>query len=248
MFATLAVAAGCHPDAPPADPLPPVPARSTADELHALADRAGRVRTVAAAGTFDLAGADGQRATYAVAVSIALPDRARLTATAGGRPAFDLTVRPDGVWLAAAGTGTDGRPSAAAVAGADAAGLARALTSLLSPAFFADPANAATDTGDELTITRGRPNESAVACHVDRRTLTPTRYELLDAVGATRFTLDLADWHAAPGGAAGGAAWPWRATAAEAAGRVALTMSAVTVNADLPADATTPPAGAERLP
>ena len=62
-------------------------------------------------------------------------------------------------------------------------------------AFFTDP-GLKTDPGttDTLAFRRDLPEGGAVVCTVDRATVTPQEFRLLDAKGTTRFTLSLSDY------------------------------------------------------
>ena len=229
----LLALAGCHPDPPPEHlavaPLSHVPA-----EIHELARRAALIHTVGGSGVLNLTGKDGKGVVLDVAVALAPPDKARVRAYKFGRAVFDLTATPAGTYV----TAGDDRSTAA---GATAAQVARGL-SLLTGTFFNDPALAGTDAGDELVLTR--PGTPTVVCHVERATLVPRRFEMLDDAGHVRFTLTLDAYQ--PGG--GGALWPRRVTADSDAGRAVVTLDDADVNGDLPAAAFDPPAGSRRLP
>ena len=233
----LALAAGCQHEPPP-EHLTPLVLTDEPAEVRELVRRQSLIHTVSGSGVLDLTGADGGGVVLDVAVVLAPPGRARVRAWKFGQAAFDLTVRPDGAWLEA--SDRDGR---AAAAGATAAQVTRGL-SLLTGGFFNDPATVGRDVGDELVLRRAKPGEPTVVCHVERATLVPRRFELLDDAGGVRFTLTLASYQPA----AGGAVWPRRVVAdGGAKGRAVVTLDEAEVNGEVPAAAFDPPPRARRL-
>jgi hypothetical protein len=234
----LTAVAGCHPD-PPREHLSTVTPSDAPAELRELVRRSSLIHTVAGSGTLNLTGPDGQSVVLDLAVALAPPDRARVQAFKFGQTVFDLTVLPTGAWLEASDHG-GGR---AAVAGATAARVTRGL-SLLGGGFFNDPATTGHDDGDQLLLTRPRPGEPTIVCHVERATLVPRRFELVDDAGRVRFTLSLESYQPA----AGGALWPRRVVADGDGGRAVVTLDDADVNGGLPPAAFDVPPRAGRLP
>ena len=85
--------------------------------------------------------------------------------------------------------------------------------------------------------------EPAVVCEVDRRTLTPRKYSVLDDRGATRFSLTMDRYRQF-----GDVVWPMRMVAVSEGGMVEVELREAEVNPELPAAAFTPPRRAEKLP
>ena len=83
-----------------------------------------------------------------------------------------------------------------------------------------------------------------VVCLVDRRTLAPQEYRLLDPTGRVRFTLQLEDYFLFEGGIA----WPRRLTAVSDEGRIVVEMRQVELNQELAPAAFKPPRKAEKQP
>ncbi len=231
------VLAGCHHEPPP-ERLGSVALIDSDAEVRELVRRQSLIRTVSGSGVLNLTGADEQGVVLDLAVALAPPDRARVRAWKFGQAVFDLTVNPTGAWMKA--SDTDGR---AAAAGATAAQVTRGL-SLLTGGFFNDPDTVGQDVGGELVLRRVRAGEPTVVCHVERATLVPRRFELLDDAGAVRFTLTMESYQPA----AGGALWPRRVVADSGAkGKAVVTLDDADVNGELPGGAFDPPARAERL-
>ncbi len=236
-WVVLLALAGCHPDPPP-EHLTVLSLTHETGEVRELIRRAALIHTVSGTGVLDLTGPDKQSVVLDLIVVLAPPNHARVQASKFGQPVFDLTVTPAGTFLEA-----DRGGDKSVAAGATAAQVARGL-SLLTGGFFNDPATTAHDVGDDLVLTRVTAGQPTVVCHVDRATLVPRRFELLDDAGHVRFTLSLAAYQAA----GGGALWPRRVTADSGdKGRAVVTLDDADVNGDVPPTAFDPPTRAERL-
>jgi outer membrane lipoprotein-sorting protein len=230
---------GCAPKEQP-ETLPHYPLSDATETLHQLADRAKRVHSLNAQGLITLTKPDGDSVRLDGLIVMAPPDRSRLRATKFDRVVFDLTVTPDGVWMIA--PDDPKRKEQIQKAGAGAAKLAKTW-SLLTGGFFDSPNLHAEEHGDRLTVRRQTPGEPTVICDVDRPTLTPRRYSLLDDHGVQRFSMTLDHYRQF-----GDIAWPMRLTAVSEGGTVVVELRDVEVNPELPTGAFTPPRRAERLP
>ena len=230
---------GCAPKPPPEN-LPAYPSMDARSSLRTLAERARQVRSLSGEGLITLTRPDGQSVRLDAAIAMRPPERARIRAWKFGRAVFDLTVTPDGVWVLA--PEDPQRREQVRSAGVGAAQLARTW-SVLSGGFFEQAGLKTEMNGTRLQLRRDAPGEPTVVCEVDRRTLTPRRYAMLDDRGATRFTLTLDRYQAH-----GAAVWPTKLVATSAGGVVEVELRQVDVNPDLPPTAFTPPRRAERLP
>jgi hypothetical protein len=237
LFIAAMLVAGCHPEPPP-EHLATVDLTDVHAEVRELVRRQSLIHTVSGSGQLNLTGPDGQGVVLDLAVVLAPPDRARVRAWKFGQAVFDLTLRPDGAWLEASD-----KAGRAAAAGATAADVTRGL-SLLTGGFFNDPTTVGRDVDGELVLRRSKPGEPTVVCHVERATLVPRRFELLDEAASVRFTLTMESYQPAPGGAL----WPRRVVADSGSkGKAVVTLDDADVNGDVPAGAFDPPARAERL-
>lgn len=208
--------------------------------LRALSERARLVKTLSGEGLITLTRADGESVRLDAAMAMRPPERARLRAWKFGRAIFDLTVAPEGIWIVA--PEDPQRKEQITSAGVSAAKLARTW-SVLSGGFF-DGADLRSELRDGLMIVRREsPGEPAVVCEVDRRTLTPRRYVMIDDKGAQRFSLTLDHYRQF-----GDAVWPTRLIAVSDGGTVHVELRGVEVNPELPAGAFVPPRRAEKLP
>jgi outer membrane lipoprotein-sorting protein len=169
------------------------------------------------------------------------PERARIRAWKFGRAVFDLTVTPDGVWIVS--PDDSNRKEQIRSAGVSAAKLARTW-SVLSGGFF-EQAGLMTQMSDGRILVRREASggQPAVVCEVDRRTLTPRKYSVVDDRGATRFTLAMDRYRQF-----GDAVWPMRMVAVSEGGTVEVELREAEVNPELPDAAFTPPRRAEKLP
>jgi hypothetical protein len=211
--------------------------------LSIAAQRSRQVRTVSATGTLELTRPNGESVRLDLAVVMQPPERARLRAWKFGQVVFDLTIIPEGLWLESS---KDSPQQAEQIrsAGTNAAQVTRAW-SLLNGGFFDEQALDARNEGNQFVVWRAaREGQPAVVCRVDRDTLTPRRYEMLDDAGAVRFSLVLDRYHDF-----NGIAWPRRITAtSRQAGRIVVELADVTLNEEPSAGAFVPPRRAEKLP
>ncbi len=210
-----------------------------AAERQLLLQRAAQLKNVSGSGTLQLTQPDGQSVVFDLAVAMLPPDRARLRAWKMGQAVLDLTVLPDAVWLETSQRGE--RKSQITGVGDTAARITRAL-SFLNGGFFDDPSVIGKDVGDQLILTQQKPGEPTIICTVDRRTLSPREFKMVDAGNVERFGLKLEDYTEA-----NGAIWPCKVTAVSSAGTVVVQLDDVDINAGLPGGAFVPPAGAEKL-
>lgn len=220
--------------------VPRYPAMSGGEAVRVLAVRARDVRTVSAEGLLTMTRPDGESVRLDAVMVMEPPGKVRVRAWKFGQAVFDLTLNEDGLYLV-----TMDDPSRAAQlkrAGVSAGQLARAW-GLLSGGFFDSPKLVVTEEGRVLRV-RGESDGRVVVCEVDRATLTPRRYVMLDDQGRERFTLTLDRYRTEDGGVA----WPGRLTARSESGQVVVEYRDVELNGELAPGAFVPPKRAERLP
>jgi hypothetical protein len=235
----IALIGGCA-KSPPPENIPAYPLMDVPSGLRTLADRAREVHTLSGEGLLTLTRPHGERVRLDAALAMQPPQRTRIRAWKFGHAVFDLTVTPDGVWIVSPDDSQ--RKEQIRAAGVSAGQLARTW-SVLSGGFFDEPGLIPHATDAQLVVRRERPGEPTVVCEVDRRTLTPRHYTLLDDRGRTRFSLALDQYQTF-----GGVVWPTHLVAKSDGGTVDIALRKVDVNPDLPAAAFTPPRRAEKLP
>jgi hypothetical protein len=239
-LALTALASGCASRRKVESTLPTYDHVDEATALRILDERARAVRTVSARSDLTLTRADGQTVRLDGAVVMAPPDRLRLRAWKFNQAVFDLTLTPDGLWVV---TPDDpSRRQKVLPASLSAAQLGREWA-LLSGSFFGDPGLKVRIANDGVVVTKPLDDGRAVVCEVDRRTLTPRRYRLLDPAGRTRFTLGLSGY-----GMFDGIPWPTRLNALSEDGRIAVGLKDVELNGELAPNAFRPPRRAEKQP
>jgi outer membrane lipoprotein-sorting protein len=208
-------------------------------EIQTMVERSKRLKDISGSGTLQLTQPDGQSVVFDLAVAMQPPDRARIRAWKMGQAVLDLIVLPDAVWLETSQQGQ--RKTQITGIGDTAARITRALC-FLNGGFFDDSSVTGRDAGDQLILTQQKPGEPVVTCIVDRATLSPRQFRMVDSSGVERFSLKLEDYKES-----GGAIWPRKVTAISAAGTVVVSLDDVDINAGLPPRAFIPPARAEKL-
>ena len=235
-----AAGAGCAARRAPGTALPTYPNADHATALRVLNERARSVRTVSAACDLTLARADGQTVRLDGAMAMAPPERLRLRAWKFGQAVFDLTLTPDGLWVV---TSDDpARRQKVLPASLSAARLGREWA-MLGGSFFGQEGLTVRDDGGRLTVSKVLEDGRTIICDVNRPTLTPRRYRLLDPSGRTRFTLAFSEYHLFDS-----VPWPTRLLATSDDGRIAVRLKDVELNGELAPNAFKPPRRAEKLP
>ncbi|MFN0132592.1 MAG: hypothetical protein ACKVW3_08705 [Phycisphaerales bacterium] len=248
-------------------PLPTFAWQGQAAATAVLARRAAEVRTVRAECSVYLAKPDGSTLGLEGALAAAPPDRMRLRTWKLGQAALDVTIRPGEIWIETPeGKAPDVKPDTASLpraeskAGPWAAKFAEGWR-LMAGGFFEKPADRVEDSSGATYMLFRRLDDAEVVCEVDRRTLVPLAYRVLDERGVTRFTLRL-DGYAVYGDEAksvqenSGSAnteartivWPARIVAITDSGRITIRLRDPEFNTDLPASVFEPPGGAVRQP
>lgn len=164
----------------------------------------------------------------------------RLRAWKFSQAVFDLTMNDDGVHVMA--PQQPSRPEASLTARASAGQIARAWGVFTGDLFDAENLVVQDAGGPTFAVRRALDEQMSVVCTIDRRTLTPRRYELLDAQGDTRFTLSLDRYHAF-----GNVVFPTRLAGEGPDGSFVAELDEVEVNIAHPPGTFAPPARAERL-
>jgi outer membrane lipoprotein-sorting protein len=235
-----ALVAGCAPKEP-LETIPAYPLMDTAASLRLVGEQARRVRALSGEGLITLTRPNGESVRLDAAVAMRPPERARIRAWKFGRAVFDLTVTPEGVWVVS--PEDSNRREQIRSAGVSAGHLARTWA-VLSGGFF-EERGLRTQLNDGRMLVRRETagGQPAVVCEVDRRTLTPRKYSMLDDRGTTRFALTMDRYRQF-----GDVVWPMRLVAVSEGGTVEVELREVEVNPELPAGAFTPPRRAEKLP
>ncbi|HWE97283.1 MAG TPA: hypothetical protein VG269_25210 [Tepidisphaeraceae bacterium] len=232
----LFLAIGCA----PAERLPTVQWTDARGALHALAERARAVHAASAECALTLTRPDGESVRLDGALAMKPPGFLRLRAWKFNQAIFDLTLTPEGLWVE---TPSDPqRRDKVLPASIDAGKMARAWA-LFSGGFFTSDDPVVHDTGGPRFRVERTIDDQRVVCDVDRATLTPRRYAVLDPGGATRFTLTAdryEDFH--------GIVWPVKLTAVSESGKIAIALHDVELNGELPPGAFTPPRRAQKVP
>jgi outer membrane lipoprotein-sorting protein len=219
--------------------LPTYPAMSPSDALRVLRARTEKVKSVSATGALTLTRPNGESVRFDAAIVMQAPENLRLRAWKMGQAVFDLTITRSEAWLL-----TPDRSSRAQEirsAGVDAAELSK-MWAMFTAQFFERDDLALVDHEQELIVTAVH-GERTIKCHVERRSLTPRRYEMFDANHRRRFELMLAQY-----AVFGEIPWPKQLIATSDSGVIQIDLRDVELNGEVAAGAFVPPRRAEKLP
>jgi outer membrane lipoprotein-sorting protein len=212
-----------------------------AESIEAIAARAAKTKSVTAEGLITLRDSAGQTVRLDCVIVMRLPNELRLRAWKFGQAIFDLTLTNEGAWLIA--PEDPQRRAQVQTAGVSAAKLARTW-STLAGGFFDDPnVNIVNSTSNRLIVSKAGEADTTIFCEIDRPTLTPRRYRMIDDKGTTRFTLALDGY--APFGET---VWPRRVVAISDRGEIDIDLKEIEINGETPEQAFKPPRRAEKLP
>ncbi len=167
------------------------------------------------------------------------PDRVRLRAWKLGQAVFDLTLTPDGLWVAM--PPDEQNRKRIFPASLDAGKMARTWALLSGEFFIGDEPRVVDNGGSRFRIERIIEGQR-ITCDVDRATLTPRQYMLIDPAGKQR--LELREDHYRQ---IDGIPWPTHLTARSESGVVIVDMTDIELNSELPPAAFVPPRRAERI-
>ncbi len=242
--AILTLLAGCS-NSVPANPPQIYTVPDGRAAIQVLRTRYASVHTFSAQCQFKLVDPNQQSVHFDGVLVQSEDQRIRLRAWKMGTAVFDLTLRPDGLWIK---TPDDPKRAAKIIAVThQASDLARQLL-WFNGGFFVDP-GIIIESASPATITyrRDLENGSKMYCEVDRPTVTPRHWWLLDDKGQWRFGLEMTDY-----GDFNGISWPThivaKADAADqqAGGDIDIHLSDLEFNGELGPKAFDPPPGAEK--
>ncbi len=165
------------------------------------------------------------------------PDRVRLRTWKFNRAVFDLTLNDQGLWV---WTMDDpARRDQVLPASLRAADFLKQLTMFTGGFFLDEPAPHPRLNGNLLVLTRETAT-GTLRCEVDRATLTPRRFYLVEK-DVQRFELKMSAYREI-----NGVAWPTKMEAISEMGRVLVQQRDVEINGELAEGAFVPPARAEK--
>jgi len=180
-------------------PLPLYAPMQAPDAPRTIAPRHRLLQTLSARADVRLTDANGRSISLDGALVVSMPDQMRLRCWKLGRAALDLTVKGNRAWLM---TARD-EPAVAdttfinpgAVPQSASTRQMRAALDLLGPAFFESAAELPGLGGPEVFWVSGPAlGRSDARCEINRATLTPRRFVIVDDTGQTRAELTLSNY------------------------------------------------------
>jgi outer membrane lipoprotein-sorting protein len=165
-----------------------------------------------------------------------------------GQAIFDLTAKPEGIWIA-----SDSKPQEQAKSDDRLKSLKPQNISDTWNLFFGDFFAAAHIADDRppregvLTVVH-RTETTTILCDIDKQTLTARQYRILDDKGNLQQTLTLARYQEFKDATGTTLPWPMLVTASGNQGQVQLRFDEVELNPDLDAEVFTPPRRAVKTP
>ncbi len=219
------------------DPLPTFPGLDASSAVSVAASRHA-APPLRATGSVTLTRVDGDTVTLDAALVARGTDHARLRAWKFGQAAFDLTLTPEELWIFA---DRDPREPGDPFLGLTRRDFAR-LWSLHRAAFFETPPALIRDDQEAIVVER-LIDSVRVRCTIDRPTLTPRLYEILDDSGSPVARLALDRYRLLDG-----APFPMRSVASGDGGSIETDLDSVEIDREIPDAVFTPPARAVRQP
>jgi outer membrane lipoprotein-sorting protein len=208
-----------------------------------LARRAQSIHAIRATATLVLISADNQHVTLDAAIvaenapSTSAPNclRLRIRTWKFGQAIFDLTAKPDGIWLAA-DTGGGPPTNQDRLRSLKPEQIAQAWN-LFFGDYFSRPGLAVGLSHENRTLTVQRKGTDAkVRCIIDMDTLTPREYSIRDLDGHVHQTLTLSRYKLIDN-----TAWPMQVIARGDQGVIEVRFDDVEINPDLEDAVFTPP-------
>lgn len=219
--------------------IPSYPMMSETESLDLIKQRSQDVRDVSGQGTVMLTDAKNNSVRMDAAFVFAPPNRARVRAWKFGQAILDLTLTKDETWLFL--PRRDDHADQIKTASTETSRALREWLKLLAGDLSASGATI-TSTSREITITRPAEQDGQrIVCTIDRATLTPRKYELIDAQSRSHFSLTLSRYQTL-----GATVWPTQIEASGGTGRIEIVLRELLLN-NAPEAAFKPPARAERL-
>ncbi len=208
--------------------------------LRVMAERAVTLKHVTAPCRIELTRADGRTVRLDGAMAAQWPDSLRLRAWKLSRPVFDLTLRPDGLWIFQAGDEGEGSWGGGSLT---AARLRRAW-SLIAADLRGPGWSLAGGDGDSLMVTAAEPDDGfRIECRADRHTLTLRACTLSGDSADGVVTVRWSDYRVVDG-----VVWPLRVRLDSPAGSILILSEPPTFTEPPPPGAFEPPARAVRQP
>ena len=216
----LALTGGC------VSPKSNVPAYTWADSNRpeSLCQRFTAVHTVSSEWALTLTRDNGDSVRLDGALAMKLPDSVRMRAWKMGQAVFDLTITPAGLWIES--PPDPNRRGQILPASLNTAKMARAW-SIVSGQFFCGDLTVVDVGGPCFRVERNIDGQHIV-CQVDRATLTPERYSVIDSEGISRFTLSLDHYQII-----NGIVWPTRILAWSRGSRITIELKEAELNGEL---------------
>lgn len=207
--------------------------------LSIMAKRAQALKSLSASCMLTLENSKGT-VRFDSALVIKRPSSVRLRAWKFNQAVFDLTVTPEGTFVVAPEDTAD--PGKGIAIRASASRIARAFRIFTGDLFSSGNVVIMDQRGPTFVIREAASEDTTILCTVDRDTLTPQKYELLDAGGTVRFTLKLERYKQF-----GQAVFPMRIVGQSGSGTFTAELESIEVNQPVAPNSFTPPQRAERL-
>lgn len=219
--------------------LPTYPWTDHDTAIEIMSRRARQLRTLSARCDLTMENPQGT-VNLDAAIAMRKPGELRLRAWKFSQAVFDLTVNGEGVFVAVAEEAS--RPDRATMTRMSAHRFARAWSVFNGDAFAGGSIMIQDKGGASFVVRETASEDTTILCTVDRATLTPTKYELLDEEGTIRFTLKLERYRQY-----GSVLFPTLVSGQSKAGAFTAQLSDVLVNQNLPDNSFVPPGRAEKL-
>lgn len=204
LLATTALfVAGCA--SQPVERIPHYPTADPATTLQAMREQSAKLQSATGKGTVTLSSPDRGEVRLDSVFVLRPPGHARIRAWKFNQAVFDLTVRPDGVWVYVPREGT--KPGQITDSTRGAGDAIRQWLTYFGGSVAYEGADIRAD-ARTITITKRTDDQLTLTTQVDRATRTIRSLRLTDTSDVQRFRMTMADYQTF-----GDAVWPTRVTA-----------------------------------
>ena len=220
--------------------IPRYPRMDASQAMARMTERSRQIKTLTSSCRLVLMQSDGRSIQLQAALAMRSPDHLRLRAWKASQAVFDLTLRPDGLWLYVADSSDE--PLGSALNDITAGRVVTAWGVLVS-GFDAHQWTVVADSPDRLQLSSKNPADFTLLCDIDQTNLTLRHCQMRAPDGTIGMSLHTDRYRPVDG-----FVWPGRVSFDSAQGSIVVLIDDPSINEELPEQAFEPPSRAVRKP